>query len=47
MKAKEVNLGDEENCKPVFIMVELTHQEETTILAYVKDMFAWSYEDMT
>ncbi|KAL0349345.1 UNVERIFIED_CONTAM: hypothetical protein Sangu_1162300 [Sesamum angustifolium] len=46
---KEVNLGDIENPRPVYISASLTHGEEGTYIALLnefKDVFAWSYKEM-
>ncbi|KAK4406411.1 Retrovirus-related Pol polyprotein from transposon gypsy [Sesamum angolense] len=46
---KEVNLGDIENPRPIYISASLTHGEEGTYIALLnefKDVFAWSYKEM-
>ncbi|KAL0396392.1 UNVERIFIED_CONTAM: Transposon Tf2-12 polyprotein [Sesamum calycinum] len=46
---KEVNLGDIENPRPIYISASLTHGEEGTYVALLhefKDVFAWSYKEM-
>ncbi|KAK4384639.1 Transposon Tf2-12 polyprotein [Sesamum angolense] len=46
---KEVNLGDIENPRPIYISASLTHGEEITYIALLnefKDVFAWSYKEM-
>ncbi|KAK4381669.1 hypothetical protein Sango_2945000 [Sesamum angolense] len=46
---KEVNLGDIENPRPIYISASLTHGEEGTYIALLnefKDIFAWSYKEM-
>ncbi|KAK4404358.1 Transposon Tf2-12 polyprotein [Sesamum angolense] len=46
---KEVNLGDIENPRPIYISASLTHGEEgtyITLLHEFKDVFAWSYKEM-
>ncbi|KAL0290012.1 UNVERIFIED_CONTAM: hypothetical protein Sradi_7059600 [Sesamum radiatum] len=46
---KEVNLGDIENPRPIYISASLTQEEEETYIALlheVKDEFAWSYKKM-
>ncbi|KAK4395659.1 hypothetical protein Sango_1720200 [Sesamum angolense] len=46
---KEVNLGDIESPRPIYISASLTHEEEGTYIALLhefKDVFAWSYEEM-
>ncbi|KAK4383508.1 hypothetical protein Sango_2768500 [Sesamum angolense] len=46
---KEVNLGDIENPRPIYISALLTHGEEGTYIALLhefKDIFAWSYKEM-
>ncbi|KAL0336632.1 UNVERIFIED_CONTAM: hypothetical protein Sradi_4875100 [Sesamum radiatum] len=46
---KEVNLGDIENPRPIYISALLTHGEEGTYIALLnefKDVFAWSYKEM-
>ncbi|KAL0291272.1 UNVERIFIED_CONTAM: hypothetical protein Scaly_2643800 [Sesamum calycinum] len=46
---KEVNLGDIENPRPIYISASLTHGEERTYVALLhefKDVFAWSYKEM-
>ncbi|KAL0305266.1 UNVERIFIED_CONTAM: Polyprotein P3 [Sesamum calycinum] len=45
----EVNLGDIENPRPIYISVSLTQEEEGTYIALLhefKDVFAWSYKKM-
>ncbi|KAL0295618.1 UNVERIFIED_CONTAM: Transposon Tf2-12 polyprotein [Sesamum angustifolium] len=47
---KEVNLGDIENPRPIYISASLTHGEEGTYIALLnefKDVFAWSYKEMS
>ncbi|KAK4411798.1 hypothetical protein Sango_0252800 [Sesamum angolense] len=46
---KEVNLGDIENPRSIYISVSLTQEEEGTYIALLhefKDVFAWSYKKM-
>ncbi|KAL0308969.1 UNVERIFIED_CONTAM: hypothetical protein Sradi_5839200 [Sesamum radiatum] len=46
---KEVNLGDIENPRPIYISASLTHGEEGTYIALLnefKDVFTWSYKEM-
>ncbi|KAK4394066.1 Transposon Tf2-12 polyprotein [Sesamum angolense] len=46
---KEVNLGNIENPRLIYISVSLTHREEGTYIALLnefKDVFAWSYKKM-
>ncbi|KAL0370626.1 UNVERIFIED_CONTAM: hypothetical protein Sangu_0380700 [Sesamum angustifolium] len=46
---KEVNLGDIENPRPIYISASLTQEEEGTYIALLyefKDVFAWSYKGM-
>ncbi|KAK4383235.1 hypothetical protein Sango_2794700 [Sesamum angolense] len=46
---KEVNLGDIENPRPIYISASLTHGEQGTyieLLHEFKDVFAWSYKKM-
>ncbi|KAK4385647.1 hypothetical protein Sango_2688700 [Sesamum angolense] len=46
---KEVNLGDIENPRPIYISASLTQEEERTYIALLhefKDVFAWSYKEM-
>ncbi|KAL0291237.1 UNVERIFIED_CONTAM: hypothetical protein Sangu_2542000 [Sesamum angustifolium] len=46
---KEVNLGDIENPRPIYISASLTHGEEGTYIALFnefKDIFVWSYKEM-
>ncbi|KAK4390240.1 Transposon Tf2-12 polyprotein [Sesamum angolense] len=46
---KEVNLGDIENPRSIYISASLTQEEEETYIALLhefKDVFAWSYKDM-
>ncbi|KAK4391469.1 hypothetical protein Sango_1924700 [Sesamum angolense] len=46
---KEVNLGDIESPRPIYISASLTHEEEGTYIALLyefKDVFAWSYKEM-
>ncbi|KAK4383796.1 hypothetical protein Sango_2742500 [Sesamum angolense] len=46
---KEVNLGDIENPRPIYISASLTHGKEGTYIALLhefKDVFAWSYKKM-
>ncbi|KAL0333076.1 UNVERIFIED_CONTAM: Transposon Tf2-12 polyprotein [Sesamum calycinum] len=46
---KEVNLGDTENPRPIYISATLTHGEEGTYIALLhefKDVFSWSYKEM-
>ncbi|KAL0339162.1 UNVERIFIED_CONTAM: Transposon Tf2-12 polyprotein [Sesamum angustifolium] len=46
---KEVNLGDIENPRPIYISASLTHEEEGTYIALLhefEDVFAWSYKEM-
>ncbi|KAL0300444.1 UNVERIFIED_CONTAM: Transposon Tf2-12 polyprotein [Sesamum calycinum] len=46
---KEVNLGDIENPRPIYISASLTHEEEgiyITLLHEFEDVFAWSYKKM-
>ncbi|KAL0388078.1 UNVERIFIED_CONTAM: hypothetical protein Sradi_2689600 [Sesamum radiatum] len=46
---KEVNLGNIENPRPIYISASLTHREEGTYIALLnefKDVFAWSYKKM-
>ncbi|KAL0287354.1 UNVERIFIED_CONTAM: Transposon Tf2-12 polyprotein [Sesamum calycinum] len=46
---KEVNLGDIENPRPIYISASLTHEEEGTYIALLyefKDVFAWSYKEI-
>ncbi|KAL0289252.1 UNVERIFIED_CONTAM: hypothetical protein Sangu_2621300 [Sesamum angustifolium] len=48
-KLKEVNLGDIENPRPIYISASLTHGEDETYIALLhefKDVFAWSYKEM-
>ncbi|KAK4400811.1 Retrovirus-related Pol polyprotein from transposon.6 [Sesamum angolense] len=46
---KEVNLGDIENPRSIYISASLTHGEEGIYIALLnefKDVFAWSYKEM-
>ncbi|KAK4383074.1 hypothetical protein Sango_2811200 [Sesamum angolense] len=46
---KEVNLGDIENPRSIYISASLTHGEEGTYIALLnefKDEFAWSYKEI-
>ncbi|KAL0322046.1 UNVERIFIED_CONTAM: hypothetical protein Scaly_2501000 [Sesamum calycinum] len=46
---KEVNLGDIENPRPIYISASLTQEKEGTYIALLhkfKDVFAWSYKEM-
>ncbi|KAK4386125.1 hypothetical protein Sango_2483100 [Sesamum angolense] len=46
---KEVNLGDIENPRPIYINASLNYGEEGTYIALLnefKDVFAWSYKEM-
>ncbi|KAL0308174.1 UNVERIFIED_CONTAM: Transposon Tf2-12 polyprotein [Sesamum calycinum] len=46
---KEVNLGDIENPRPIYISASLTPGEEGTYIALLnefKDVFAWSYKEV-
>ncbi|KAL0317347.1 UNVERIFIED_CONTAM: Transposon Ty3-G Gag-Pol polyprotein [Sesamum angustifolium] len=46
---KEVNLGNIENPRPIYISASLTQEEEGTYIALLhefKDVFAWSYKEM-
>ena len=49
-KVKEANLAEPgETPKRVFVSVDLTKEEESDLIALLKehkDYFAWSYEDM-
>ncbi|KAL0317410.1 UNVERIFIED_CONTAM: Transposon Tf2-12 polyprotein [Sesamum angustifolium] len=47
---KEVNLGDIENPRPIYISASLTQEEEGTYIALLhefKYVFAWSYKEMS
>ena len=50
MKVKEVNLAKpKETPKPFFVLVDLTKEEESNLIALLKtykDCFAWSYVDL-
>ncbi|KAK9732869.1 hypothetical protein RND81_04G028600 [Saponaria officinalis] len=46
---KEINLGTDEDSRPVFVSALLTDQEQTEyvqLLSDYKDVFAWSYKEM-
>ncbi|KAL0305181.1 UNVERIFIED_CONTAM: hypothetical protein Sangu_3046600 [Sesamum angustifolium] len=46
---KEVNLGDIENPRPIYINASLTQEEEGTCIALLhefKDVFAWFYKEI-
>ncbi|KAK4397785.1 hypothetical protein Sango_1254000 [Sesamum angolense] len=48
-ESKEVNLGDIENPRPIYISASLTQEEEGTYIALLhqfKDVFAWSYKEI-
>ena len=47
---KELNLGTNENLRPIYVSVFLSHSEEKSYLELLldyKDVFAWSYKEMT
>ncbi|KAL6318262.1 hypothetical protein AAG906_035805 [Vitis piasezkii] len=47
---KELNLGTNENLRPIYVSVFLSHSEEKSYLELLldyKDVFAWSYKEMS
>lgn len=48
-KVTQINMGTDENLKPIFISESLTPQEKEDLVALIReyiDIFAWNYQDM-
>ena len=47
---KELNLGTNENSRPIYVSMLLSHSKEKSyfeLLLNYKDVFAWSYKEMS